>query len=210
MTEQKKERLSPKKVQDDLTEKLDKVVASTNDAIADLNEKIDSSMDAILKAVNNPVEIRKTFEPMEQNLGEDYVREASEVDGEAVIETPSNVNPNSAEFQHKTASLAFMEEPVQVHIHDTSEKNADPVFDISVNGKKKTFVRGQEYTVKRKFVEGLARAKPVSFGNEEYTKPSGERAVRWPSHRGLRYGFSVVRDDNPRGKAWLKDILAQS
>lgn len=210
MSEDKKTRISAKQVQEELTEKLDKVVASTNDAIEDLHGKIESMSDTILKAINNPVVKRDVFEPLEQDLGEDYIREASEVDGEAVIEVPTNLNPDSMEFGEKAAALKFMEEPVRIVIHDTSEKNADPVFDISVNGKKRIFVRGQEYIVPRKYVEGLARAKPISFTNEEYTKPNGQRDVRWPSHRGLRYGFSVVEDKNPKGKEWLKAVLAQA
>lgn len=104
--------------------------------------------------------------------------------------------------------LQFMREPVTVHIHETSDKNADPRFIIGVNGRNQTFVRGKEYTVPRYVVEGLARAKPVAFKNEEFFKPDGERAVRWPSVRGTRYPFSVIGDSD-RGNAWLKQVLRQ-
>lgn len=211
MTEKTK-RLSAKQVQEDLTQKLDTVVENTDKALGEVREDIggiNDKMAEILSALRGPEMIRKTFEPMEQDLGEDHVAEAKEVDDEAVIELPMNANPDSPEFQDKAADLAFMKEPVTVFIHDTSEKNADKVFDVSVNGRSIVFQRSQEYVVPRMFVEGLARAKPVHFENEEYTDASGERGVRWPTRKGLRYGFSVVKDDNPRGKAWLKGVLAQ-
>lgn len=212
MTEPKKERLSPKKVQEDLTNKLDRIVASTNDAIEETNSRIEdlgSKMDKVLNAIDQPAFIRSHFDAGDQDLGEDHVLEAESIDGNSVIETPKNVNPDSPEFKDKAAELAFMEEPVTVHILDTSEKNADKVFDISVNGRARTFMRNEEYTIPRKYVEGLARAKPVHYDNEEYTKSNGERSVRWPSRKGLRYQFSVLRDDNPRGKEWLRNLLRQ-
>jgi len=210
MTEPK-ERLSPKKVQEEMTNKLDKVVASTNDALTATNERIedvDSKLDQILKAINNPVVIRDAFEPMEQGLGEEGAAEAKEVDGSAVIEHPANVNPDSIEFKNKAAALAFMNEKVKIYIHDTAEKNADKVFEVAVNGVKRVFQRDQEYLVERKYVEGLARAKPIHYENVEYTMSNGERGVKWPTRRGLRYGFSVL-EDTQNGKAWLKGVLAE-
>jgi hypothetical protein len=207
MTEQK--RISAKQVQEDLTNKLDKVVESTNEAVNGVNDRIDGieeGLGKILEAVNKPVVKRDHFEPLEQDLGGEHSREFDE---DGVLELPQNANPESAEFQTKAAALAFNEEPVTVFIHDTSEKNADPIFEVAVNGRKRTFLRDKEYTVPRKFVEALARARPIAYKNEEYTRPDGERAVRYNSSKGLRYGFSVVRDDNPNGKAWLKGVLAE-
>lgn len=203
---EKQTRLSAKQVQEDLTEKLDSVVESTNDAIDGLKEtvsELDGKMDAILNAINNPVVPRKHTEADEQDLGA-----TAEID-EGIIENGRFGDTGHPEFQEKAAGLAFMNEPVTVAIHDSSGQHDDKVFDVSVNGRAVTFVRGQEYVVQRKFVEGLARAKPVHYDNQEYVDNDGVRKVRHPSRKGLRYPFAVVKDDNPLGRQWLKTILAQ-
>ena len=203
---EKQTRISAKQVQEDLTGKLDKVVESTNEAIGDLEATvsgIDEKMDTILKALSNPVVVRKHTEADEQDLG------ASEGVGESLIEHGRFGDTEMPEFQEKAKALAFMNEPVTVAIHDSSGQHDDAVFDVSVNGRSVIFVRGQEYTVQRKFVEGLARAKPVHFDNQEYVDVDGIRKVRHPSRKGLRYPFAVVKDDNKIGRQWLKTILAQ-
>lgn len=110
-------------------------------------------------------------------------------------------------FVEHQAELDFLEEPVVVHIHTTNEKFAQVVFSIEVNGDKEIFIRGKRKVVARKFIAGLARARPIHYENEEYTNSKGDRAARYNPHRGLRFQFSVERDDNPKGGPWLKDLL---
>jgi len=153
------------------------------------------------------------MEPMESDLGEAPTIEFTEAAGtgenaDEIIVAAASVE--STEFQEKAANLAFMEEEVTVQILDSPEKNAAPYFEIAVNGKSQIFHRNRQYTVKRYFVEGLARAKPINYTNEEYTTPDGIRSVRYPAHKGLRYPFAVVADSNPRGKSWLDHVLKQS
>ena len=95
---------------------------------------------------------------------------------------------------------------VTIRIGDTAERNADRVFTVSVNGISRTFVRGQVFTVPRMFVGVLAGAKPVHYGNVEYDDQRGV-GVDHPARRGLRYGFEVLKDDNPRGAKWLEERL---
>lgn len=108
----------------------------------------------------------------------------------------------------KLEMLKFMAEPVLVHIHDVSEPNADPNFFVGVNGRNYYFFRGEEKTVPRFVVEGLARAKPVGYRNEPFKMQDGSDSVRWPKRAGLRYSFATI-GDSPKGNAWLKSILAQ-
>ena len=105
--------------------------------------------------------------------------------------------------KEKLERLRFFAEKVKIVIHDTAEEQADPRFSVWVNGREWIFVRGLEYTVPRYVVEGLCRAKPVGFTNQEYVKEDGTRSVRWPTKTGLRYGFSVV-EDSEKGREWLK------
>lgn len=160
---------------------------------------------------------KKKIEPLEEQIGQDGVSEFKEdLSGSMLIgaEEPELVKPRpdsmeSLAMKDKLANLEFMEDMVTIHIHDTAEKNADQIFEVAVNGsKRQVFVRGQQYTVKRYIVEGLARAKPVHYDNEEYEE-NGIKGTRYPSRTGLRYGFSVIHDPHPRGVDWLRAVLKE-
>lgn len=105
------------------------------------------------------------------------------------------------------AQLAFMEEPVDVMVHETTDPNEQMLVDVYCNGIPQRFIRGQVQTVKRKYVEILARAKQTSISTKTVTTDS-DVINRIDKHTALRYPFSVVRDSNPRGAAWLKSVLA--
>lgn len=200
----------------ELNEKLEAVVESSNQVIDELDKKIDFKFDSIQQSIaalaasmakNNPVDLGKKFEPMEQDFGTEDPIEFSE--DNIILPRNGLKDVDSVEFKAKAAALAFYEEPVTVYIQESNERNPQRVFNIWVNGKFETFVQGETKTVKRKFVEGLARSKPVHFDNEEYVDRDGTRKVRHPTSRGLRHQFSVVHDPNRNGAAWLKAVLAQ-
>tara|TARA_R110000803_G_scaffold131998_1_gene199213 strand:- start:146 stop:772 length:627 start_codon:yes stop_codon:yes gene_type:complete len=130
----------------------------------------------------------------------------SGVEPKLVVTDIGNTDPTSQEFKDKHDALLFDEEMVTIRIGDTAERNADRVFTVSVNGISRTFVRGQVFTIPRMFVGVLAGAKPVHYGNVEYDDQRGV-GVDHPARRGLRYGFEVLKDDNPRGAKWLEERL---
>jgi len=109
------------------------------------------------------------------------------------------------------ADMAFLEEPVTITIHETSDPNPEPVF-LAVGGVGPLengvpwLPRGQDLTIKRKYVEALLRAKKTTYGNKEIVQ-DGERIMVHPAKTALAYPFSVVRDDNPKGAAWFKQIM---
>jgi len=177
-------------------------MANENDQLKEVTKSLADKVDTLMINVKQP----GSSEPMEQQIGQDGVTAMDTITGE--LDRPGITNPDSPEFNDKMAMEAFMQEPVTVLIQHTNEEHEAPYFEISVNGTREIFHRGEQKTVKRLFVEGLARAKPVKFRNEEYMR-EGIRTVRWPSTTGLRYPFSVVEDRNPKGPAWLKAVLAQ-
>ena len=109
----------------------------------------------------------------------------------------------------KLEMLAFMDMPVTVHIHTTTDKSAEQVFEIFNNGQREVFRRGETKTVKRKFVNEMATRKVTSFMQEKRRDPEGVmHDVQVPTS-ALRYPFSVVSDPHVRGADWLKATLAQ-
>lgn len=104
------------------------------------------------------------------------------------------------------AELAFMEEFVEVTVHESTDANAEPIVDVYCNGTPQRFLRGNAQRVKRKYVEVLANARQTSIKTN--VRNDGDNIYnRIDKHTALRYPFSMV-DSNPRGQAWLKKLLA--
>lgn len=105
------------------------------------------------------------------------------------------------------AELAFMEEPVEVIVHESTDPNAEPIVDLYCNGVVQRLFRGEPHVIKRKYVQILADARQVSIVTT--ARREGENTInRINKHSGLRYPFSVQVDRNPRGRDWLKKVLA--
>lgn len=108
----------------------------------------------------------------------------------------------------KDAELeAFMNEPVMVTVLSAGKDNEAPYVQVAVNGVLQMFRRDVPIVVKRKYVERLARAKETSY-DQNLDERQGERMNVLQQIKSLRYPFQVNRDDNPRGAAWLRAVLA--
>lgn len=104
-------------------------------------------------------------------------------------------------------AVAFMEEPVKVMVHESTDENAQPIVDVYCNGTPQRFVRGMEQVVKRKFVQILINARTTSVRTRTGVE-GGNVINQLTRHTAVRYPFSVIEDRNPRGGAWLRDALA--
>lgn len=106
--------------------------------------------------------------------------------------------------------LAFYEEPVTILVHESQADNDIPLVDVYVNGVAQFFPRGEPVTCKRKFVEGLCRAKPSHISTSVEERNSENPANRINRRSSLKYPFSVIEDKNPNGAAWLRKTLAEA
>lgn len=164
-----------------------------------------------------PVVKTQAFEAAEKPLAQPGVVTFDEDNNQETTDSVIAVHSDMVGFNEKAERLAFMEELVQVMIHEDQNANDDPqpyVF-LSVNGEgpmpnKVPWVpRGVPINIKRKFVERLARAKRETVKSVEKVNAQGERYIEYPKHASLQYPFSVLRDDNPRGATWLTQVLSE-
>lgn len=153
--------------------------------------------------------------PIIQAAALDIGAEEPARDGEVVRADP-------AVMKQTASDLAFMEEPVMIVLQPSNEKNAPTHYPVWVNGKgAEVFQRGrwetitylpvgQPLTTKRKYVAVLAGAK---FDNIEthHDQPGAEiinnRIVRRTS---AVTSFSVLEDKNPKGGAWLAELIRRN
>ena len=108
----------------------------------------------------------------------------------------------------KEADLeAFMNEEVEIRLHDASAEGDLQVETPSLNGVNMPIIRGQWQRVKRKYVEVLAQARTVTFV-QEARNPVDPADIAMVERSRLSYPFEM-RDPNPMGRAWLEAQLAQ-
>lgn len=106
-------------------------------------------------------------------------------------------------------ALAFMEEEIQVMVHETDDPNAENPIIVGNNGIFKEFFRGHTTVAKRKFVDGLI-VKSSRVTTPEKLNKAGERCNVIEQHSAHKYSFSVVQDRNPKGAEWLRRRMAEA
>lgn len=119
------------------------------------------------------------------------------------------------------AKLAFAEEPVTIRVERSAEKFAPNSVDCWCNGiGAEVFMNGRwmqlgylpvghAVTTKRKYVEILARSKHDSIQTKVEQMADTEQNTI-DRHTSMRTPFSVLKDANPEGHAWLTRLLAES
>lgn len=108
------------------------------------------------------------------------------------------------------ADEAFMHEDVVVLIMPTTDPNAPPYATVNVNGDMKVIPRNIPTRVKRKHLEVLARMRETRWVQavpEGYNGQIDMGSLR--GHTGLCYPFTVIEDKNPKGGAWIANIMAE-
>ena len=151
---------------------------------------------------------RSSVDSGDMQIGQDSPLELPEV-GNSINRNIDVVDGPDA--MDKAEMLAFMEEPVKIMVHTSADPNAEAVIQTGVNGRTQFFIRGMDQVVRRKYVECLARAKHTGFTQKTVNDlQTGNVTQKMIPHTALKYPFSVVQDDNRRGRDWLKQILAEA
>jgi hypothetical protein len=112
------------------------------------------------------------------------------------------------DFAALAASEAFMNEQVTIMVHSTTDENQPPQVIVNCNGMNQPIYRGYPTTVKRKYVEILARMKETKY-SQVTRNPAAPDQIDMVARHGLSYPFDLVEDKNPRGRAWLNNVLAE-
>ena len=127
------------------------------------------------------------------------------IDDEPVIETVAE----SRDFSKLASDEAFMNELVTVMVHATTDENQPNHVVVNCNGMNQPLIRGVPTTVKRKYVEILARMKETKY-TQVTRNASAPDQIDMVARHGLSYPFDLVEDKNPRGRAWLQNVLAEA
>lgn len=128
---------------------------------------------------------------------------------EIVDDTPT-VEPVAqvSDFERVAAEEAFMNELVTVMVHSSTDENQAPHVLLNCNGINQPVVRGVPMEIKRKYLEILARMKETKY-TQVTPNPAAPDVTEFRPRTGLAYPFELVEDKNPKGRAWLQQVLAE-
>ena len=126
------------------------------------------------------------------------------LDDEPVVETVAE----SKDFSQMAADESFMNEHVTVLVHSTTDENQAPHIILNCNGVNQPVIRGVPTQIRRKYLEILARMKETKY-TQRTPNPAAPDQIEMIARHGLAYPFEVVEDKNPRGRAWLSNVMAE-
>lgn len=132
------------------------------------------------------------------------------IEGMEVIDDSEIVVPVSqeADFRALASNEAFMHEMVEVLVHSTTDENQAPSVIINCNGTNQVIMRGVPTMIRRKYLEILARMKETKY-SQVTRNPAAPDQIDMIARHGLAYPFELLNDSNPRGRAWLQNVLAE-
>jgi len=148
---------------------------------------------------------------MEQKIGQDNERVLKSTGpSRDALETPLIEPVDRPMDPEKMAMMAFMNEPIEIHVHATSNKEDEQIFELFVNGERQVFRRNERKTVPRRFVDLLARLKITTFTQRTDTDRDGVKQIVNVPSTSLRYPFGVIHDPHPRGRDWMQSVLSEA
>jgi hypothetical protein len=130
--------------------------------------------------------------------------------GMEILDDAEIVIPVSQEVDFRTLASdeAFMHEMVEVMVHSSTDENQAPNVIVNCNGTNQVIMRGVPTTIRRKYLEILARMKETKY-SQVTRNPAAPDQIDMIARHGLAYPFELIHDSNPRGRAWLQNVLAE-
>lgn len=119
------------------------------------------------------------------------------------------VTPVSQEkdFKDVVRSELFMHETLVITVAASTNENDPPYANPQVGTSNQPILRGVPTEVKRKYVEVMARAKETRY--VQIQNPFEPDRSELVARDVPVYAFTVDKDPNPLGPAWLRHVLAE-
>lgn len=132
------------------------------------------------------------------------------VAGIEILDDAPTIDPVSQvlDLRELASSELFMNEMVTVLVHSSTDENQSPHVILNCNGTNQPIMRGVPTTVRRKYVEILARMKETKY-SQVTRNPAAPDQIDMIARHGLAYPFELMEDANPRGRAWLSNVMAE-
>jgi hypothetical protein len=132
---------------------------------------------------------------------------------DVITADPSVMNKDYAD------ELSFMSDWLTIRLEPSGAENAPDTFPCWINGVgARVLVNGQpviwthlpvgpEITVQRSVVEVIARSKTARVQTEHTGDPFRQLANKTSRNVSQTQPFSIIHDPNPRGRAWVAEMI---
>jgi hypothetical protein len=161
--------------------------------------------------------VQRAIETAEQEVAKPEPRRILEVDGKQVAEPLRIETVDKVIDPEWAAQMQFNEDKITFVVNDDTNPTAENPVLCQCNGENAPVTprpgwlyRGVEYTIARKFLASILRAKIVTYKQKEETDPNGVRHVLNIPHIAPRYQVRVIADPHIRGTDWLKHIMLEA
>lgn len=128
-----------------------------------------------------------------------------------IVREPEEIIPVETAAINKdyADALQFNEQVLTIVIQPSGEENAPMVIPVWNNGEPMWIKVGVQTNIKRKFVEDLLRAKPISV--QTMHEEEGSRVVNNRVLRSARskYPLTIIHDPSPKGYEWMARVMAE-
>lgn len=120
------------------------------------------------------------------------------------IGAPGKIDAVDGPLTMSGAALeSFMNEDVEIYVHESNDENAGPFEYVGVEGRRQFVARGRKQVIKRKYVERLVRARKTTFTQDLTPKDETLNTVK--PHSAPMIPFSIITD-TAKGKKWFDRI----
>lgn len=132
------------------------------------------------------------------------------VEGPATLEVEPLEVIQGPGFENREEELKFMEDRLTILIHPSTDKNAEMLIPVGVNGRMCYVPRNKKVLIARKYVERLARAKEE--GVTQNVKAETPMEVnRLTINSAQKYPFIILHDPDPvKGPLWFQKVSAEA
>ena len=123
-----------------------------------------------------------------------------------ITDDPTMEVVQMTDFEKAIEDEAFMNELVTVLVAATVDENAPSHVVLGVNGTNQPIFRDIPTTIKRKYLEVLARCRETKYSQRTSNPMEPDRIENVP-RTAFAYPFQVIEDKNPKGSAWLQAVM---
>jgi hypothetical protein len=130
------------------------------------------------------------------------------MDGDFSLARPKSVAENDIRKLYEDES--FLEDKLVIRLSQPANESDQQFATLRVNEFMVRLPRdNNEYLVKRKFVEVLARSKSTRI-HQVRREINGEIVLQNQTKTVQDYPFELIKDPNPKGGAWLRTLLHEA
>jgi hypothetical protein len=134
----------------------------------------------------------------------DMTAASSLVAGEIVQVSQREFDAASLEYE------LFMKSFMVIRIHETADPKVAPAVAVAINGDRRWLPRGAPIKIGRAHVECLARSREMHLRTQDNPDRRADDGTIVRKHQTTPYGFEVLWDGEPKGRAWLERVLHET